>query len=88
MLYRNGKLVTNNIYDDIEIKNNYITAKMLFNSFIYRLGNLDEINIDYVEEVNIDTDEMINKYELSNISDKINNNKILFNKYACNVLIE
>lgn len=82
MLYRNGKLVTNNIYDDIEIKNNYITAKMLFNSFIYRLGNLDEINIDYVEEVNIDTDEMINKYELSNISDKINNNKILFNKYA------
>lgn len=82
MLYRNGKLVTNNIYDDIEIKDNYITAKMLFNSFIYRLGNLDEINIDYIEEVRIDTDEMINKYELSNISDKINNNKILFNKYA------
>ena len=82
MLYRNGKLVTNNIYDDIEIKDNYITAKMLFNSFIYRLGNLDEINIDYVEEVRIDTDEMINKYELSNIHDKIENNKILFNKYA------
>ena len=82
MLYRNGKLVTNNIYDDIEIKDNYITAKMLFNSFIYRLGNLDEINIDYIEEVRIDTDEMINKYELSNIHDKIENNKILFNKYA------
>ena len=82
MLYRNGKLVTNNIYDDIEIKDNYITAKMLFNSFIYRLGNLDEINIDYIEEVRIDTNEMINKYELSNIRDKIENNKILFNKYA------
>ena len=82
MLYRNGKLVTNNIYDDIEIKDNYITAKMLFNSFIYRLGNLDEINIDYIEEVRIDTNEMINKYELSNIHDKIENNKILFNKYA------
>ena len=82
MLYRNGKLVTNNIYDDIEIKDNYITAKMLFNSFIYRLGNLDEINIDYIEEVRIDTNEMINKYELSNIRDKIDNNKILFNKYA------
>ena len=82
MLYRNGKLVTNNIYDDIEIKDNYITAKMLFNSFIYRLGNLDEINIDYIEEVRIDTDEMINKYELSNIHDKIEKNKILFNKYA------
>ena len=82
MLYRNGKVVTNNIYDDIEIKDNYITAKMLFNSFIYRLGNLDEINIDYIEEVRIDTNEMINKYELSNIHDKIENNKILFNKYA------
>lgn len=82
MLYRNGKLVTNNIYDDIEIKDNYITAKMLFNSFIYRLGNLDEINIDYIEEFRIDTNEMINKYELSNIHDKIENNKILFNKYA------
>ena len=82
MLYRNGKLVTNNIYDDIEIKDNYITAKMLFNSFIYRLGNLDEINIDYVEEVKIDTDEMIDKYDLSSIHDKIDNNKVLFNKYA------
>ena len=82
MLYRNGKLVTNNIYDDIEIKDNYITAKMLFNSFIYRLGNLDEINIDYVEEVKIDNDEMIDKYDLSSIHDKIDNNKVLFNKYA------
>ena len=82
MLYRNGKLVTNNIYDDIEIKDNYITAKMLFNSFIYRLGNLDEINIDYIEEFEINTNEMIGKYELSNIRDKIDNNKILFNKYA------
>ena len=82
MLYRNGKLVTNNIYDDIEIKDNYITAKMLFNSFIYRLGNLDEINIDYIEEFEIDTDEIIDKYELNNISDKIEKNKILFNKYA------
>ena len=82
MLYRNGKLITNNIYDDIEIKDNYITAKMLFNSFIYKLGNLDEINIDYVEEVRIDTNEMIGKYELNNIRDKIDNNKILFNKYA------
>lgn len=82
MLYRNGKLVTNNIYDDIKIKDNYITAKMLFNSFIYRLGNLDEINIDYIEEFEIDTDEIIDKYELNNISDKIEKNKILFNKYA------
>ena len=82
MLYRNGKLVTNNIYDDIEIKDNYITAKMLFNSFIYRLGNLDEINIDYIEEVKIDNDEMIDKYDLSSIHDKIENNKVLFNKYA------
>ena len=82
MLYKDGKLVTNNIYDDIEIKDNYITAKMLFNSFIYRLGNLDGINIDYVEEIEIDTDEIIDKYELSNISDKIDNNKILFSKYA------
>ncbi len=82
MLYKDGKIVTNNIYDDIEIKDNYITAKMLFNSFIYRLGNLDEINIDYVEEVKIDTDEMIDKYDLSSIHDKIDNNKVLFNKYA------
>lgn len=82
MLYKDGKVVTNNIYDDIEIKDNYITAKMLFNSFIYRLGNLDEINIDYVEEVKIDTDEMIDKYDLSSIKDKIDNNKVLFNKYA------
>ena len=82
MLYKDGKVVTNNIYDDIEIKDNYITAKMLFNSFIYRLGNLDEINIDYVEEVKIDADEMIDKYDLSSIKDKIDNNKALFNKYA------
>lgn len=82
MLYKDGKVVTNNIYDDIEIKDNYITAKMLFNSFIYRLGNLDEINIDYVEEVKIDADEMIDKYDLSSIKDKIDNNKVLFNKYA------
>lgn len=82
MLYKDGKVVTNNIYDDIEIKDNYITAKMLFNSFIYRLGNLDEINIDYVEEVKIDADEMIDKYDLSSIHDKIDNNKVLFNKYA------
>lgn len=82
MLYKDGKVVTNNIYDDIEIKDNYITAKMLFNSFIYRLGNLDEINIDYVEEVKIDADEMIDKYDLSSFKDKIDNNKVLFNKYA------
>lgn len=81
-LYKDGKKVTKNIYDEIEVNDDYITARMLFNSFIYILGEDKNIDIDYQEEVTVDIDDMISKYELDDMKEDIENNKELFIKYA------
>lgn len=81
-IYRNGKQITNNKYDNIFINKNYIVATTAINTYIYILGTNPEINIDKKEEVNINTKEIINKYELEDIENKINDNIYLFNKYA------
>ena len=82
MLYRNGKIVTSNIYDDIDINSDYITARTVFNTYIYKLGNKDEINIDTDEDILINVDDIIAKYELNDIESKIKANELLFKKYA------
>lgn len=82
MLYRNGKIVTSNLYDDIDINSDYITARTVFNTYIYKLGNKDEINIDTDEDVQINVDDIIAKYELNDIEPKIKANELLFKKYA------
>ena len=45
-LYRNGKKITSNIYDEIIVKENYIVATTVFNTYIYLLGTNPEININ------------------------------------------
>ena len=82
ILYRDGKKVSNNLYDSISINNNYIVAKTLFNTYIYKLGSNNEINIDYLEDIDVDIDQIISKYDLNNIKDKIEANSLLFKKYA------
>lgn len=82
ILYRNGKKVSNNLYDSISINNNYIVAKTLFNTYIYKLGSSNEINIDYLENLDVDIEQIISKYDLNNIKDKIESNSLLFKKYA------
>lgn len=81
-IYHNGKKITNNNYDEIIINKNYIVATTAINTYIYILGTNPEINIDKKEEININTNEIIDKYELKSIENKINENIDLFNKYA------
>ena len=81
-LYRNGKKITSNIYDEIIIKENYIIATTVFNTYIYSLGTNPEININTKEEIDINTNEIIDKYELKSMETKINENIDFFNKYA------
>lgn len=82
MLYRDGKEVSNNIYYDITMDKDKIIAVGLFNTYIYKLGSKMEINIDTKEEVDINIDEVIDKYELDSMKDKIKDNAELFKKYA------
>ena len=81
-LYRNGKKITSNIYDGIIVKENYIVATTIFNTYIYLLGTNPEININTKEELDIDTNEIIDKYELKSMETKIKDNIDFFNKYA------
>ena len=81
-LYRNGKKITSNIYDEIIVKENYIVATTVFNTYIYSLGTNPEININTKEELDINTNEIIDKYELKSIETKIKDNIDFFNKYA------
>lgn len=81
-LYRDGKEVSSNIYDDITMDKDKIIAVGLFNTYIYKLGTKKEINIDTKEEVDINIDEIINKYKLDGMKDKIKDNEELFKKYA------
>ena len=81
-LYRNGKKITSNIYDKIIVKENYIVATTVFNTYIYLLGTNPEININTKEELDINTNEIIDKYELKSIETKIKDNIDFFNKYA------
>lgn len=81
-LYRNGKKITSNIYDEITIKENYIVATTVFNTYIYSLGTNPEININTKEKIDINTNEIIDKYELRSMETKINENIDFFNKYA------
>ena len=81
-LYRDGKRITTNTYDDIIINKDTIIAQTIFNTYIYKLGEDNEINIDTKEEVNIDINEIIKKYELEDIENLIKNNEELFKKYA------
>lgn len=81
-IYRDGKEVSSNIYDDITMDKDRIIAEGLFNTYIYKLGTKKEINIDTKEEVDINIDEIIDKYKLDNMKDKIKDNKELFKKYA------
>ena len=82
LLYKNGKRITTNVYEDIDITKDNIVAKTLFNTYIYIYGNENEINIDTKEELNINEDEMIEKYGLENIELKIKEDNELFKKYA------
>lgn len=81
-IYRDGKEVSSNIYDDITIDKDKIIAVGLFNTYIYKLGTKKEINIDVKEEVDINIDEVIDKYGLDSMKDKIKDNEELFKKYA------
>lgn len=81
-LYRNGKKITSNIYDEIIVKENYIVATTVFNTYIYLLGTNPEININTKEELDINTNEIIDKYELKSMETKIKDNIDFFNKYA------
>lgn len=81
-LYRNGKKITSNIYDEIIVKENYIVATTVFNTYIYSLGTNPEININTKEELDINTNEIIDKYELKSMETKIKDNIDFFNKYA------
>ena len=81
-LYRNGKKITSNIYDKIIVKENYIVATTVFNTYIYLLGTNPEININTKEELDINTNEIIDKYELKSMETKIKDNIDFFNKYA------
>lgn len=81
-LYRNGKKITSNIYDEIIVKENYIVATTVFNTYIYLLGTNPEININTKEELDISTNEIIDKYELKSMETKIKDNIDFFNKYA------
>lgn len=81
-LYRNGKKITSNIYDEIIVKENYIVATTVFNTYIYLLGTNPEININTKEELDINTNEIIDKYELKSMKTKIKDNIDFFNKYA------
>lgn len=81
-LYRNGKKITSNIYDKIIVKENYIVATTVFNTYIYLLGINPEININTKEELDINTNEIIDKYELKSMETKIKDNIDFFNKYA------
>ena len=81
-IYRDGKEVSSNIYDDITIDKDKIIAVGLFNTYIYKLGTKKEINIDVKEEVDINIDEVIDKYRLDSMKDKIKDNEELFKKYA------
>lgn len=81
-IYRDGKEVSSNIYYDITMDEDKIIAVGLFNTYIYKLGTKKEINIDTKEEVDINIDEIIDKYKLDNIKDKIKDNEELFKKYA------
>lgn len=76
------KEVSSNIYDDITIDKDKIIAVGLFNTYIYKLGTKKEINIDAKEEVDINIDEVIDKYRLDSMKDKIKDNEELFKKYA------
>lgn len=77
-IYRDGKEVSSNIYDDITIDKDKIIAVGLFNTYIYKLGTKKEINIDAKEEVDINIDEVIDKYRLDSMKDKIKDNEELF----------
>ena len=81
-LYRNGKKITSNIYDEIIVKENYIVATTIFNTYIYLLGTNPEININTKKELDINTNEIIDKYELKSMETKIKDNIDFFNKYA------
>lgn len=85
-LYKIGDKLTDDIFIDITLNDKYITAKTLFNTYIFELGYDKEIEIIINDNIEVDTPTLINDYNLSGIENKINENIDLFTKYAYIVL--
>lgn len=81
-LYRDGKKISSNIYNDITVNNDTVVGETLFNTYIYILGEDKEINIDVDETPDINIEEIINKYDLNIEENKLKENEKLFKKYA------
>ena len=80
-LYKDGKLV-NDTFVSININEDEIILETLYKTYIVKLGNDKNVKLDFSFDFNIDLEDIINKYDLSNIKDKIYENKDLFKKYA------
>lgn len=81
-LYKNGVKISDVIYDDIVINSNFIVCKTLFYTYVYKLGYLEEVDINNEEILNVDVDKMIEKYNLNDIKTYIDKNKSFFEKYV------
>ena len=81
-LYKDGKKVTDETFTNITINDEKIILETLFKTYIIEFGVDNNIELDFSIANNIDLDATINKYNLKDIEQKINENKELFKKYA------
>ncbi len=81
-LYKDGKKLVNDTFVNITINEDEILLETLYKTYIVKLGNDNNIKLDFSFNFNINIDDIISKYDLKNIEFKINKNEELFKKYA------
>lgn len=85
-LYQNGEKISDTTYTDVILYENFIVAKTLFHTYLYKLEKGNKININQKEEIPLNKEDVIATYHLQNMTKKIEDNEEFFTRYAYLVL--
>lgn len=85
-LYQNGEKISDTSYSDVILYENFIVAKTLFHTYLYKLEKGNKIDINQKEEIPLNKEDVIATYHLQNMAKKIEDNEEFFTRYAYLVL--